>query len=153
MYLFYNSLMEKAIFAAGCFWGVEDNFRKLDGVFDAVSGYTGGSVETPTYEMICSGTTGHAEAVEVQFDPDKISYEKLLHAFFAMHDPTHVNRQGVDVGTQYRSGVFYLNERQAEEAREMISRLQSSGLIKDPIATEVTAASTFSSSKNSFASS
>ena len=130
-----------ATFAAGCFWGVEDAFRKLPGVLDAVSGYTGGHKAEPTYREVCSGTTGHAEAVEVSFDPERVSYEQLLDAFWEMHDPTQVNRQGPDVGEQYRSAIFTHGPEQAAAATASRDRVQPS--FRRPIATEITPATTF----------
>ncbi len=131
---------EKAIFAAGCFWGVEHLLKDLHGVLSATSGYTGGTVENPTYREVCAGTTGHAEAVEVVFDPDQISYEELAKAFFEIHDPTQRDRQGPDRGTQYRSGIFYLSEQQREVAERLIDVLKRRGL---KVVTEVTPAGPF----------
>jgi peptide-methionine (S)-S-oxide reductase len=135
--------MAKATFAAGCFWGVEDAFRKIPGVIEAVSGYTGGRTENPTYEQVCTDRTGHAEAVEVEYDPERVSYERLLDAFWSMHDPTTPNRQGPDVGSQYRSGIFYHTPEQAAEARASKEQQDASGRFRRPIVTEITAAAPF----------
>jgi peptide-methionine (S)-S-oxide reductase len=113
-----------ATFAAGCFWGVEDFFRSVPGVVDVVSGYTGGSVRRPTYEQVCSGSTGHAESVLVTYDPEKVSYEELLGEFWRHHDPTTPNRQGPDVGTQYRSAVFFHDADQERLAHQSLSKVQ-----------------------------
>ena len=129
---------ETATFGAGCFWGVEHLFRKVPGVIDAVSGYSGGIVENPTYRQVCSDTTGHAEVVEVTFDPEVVSFEQLLEVFWAMHDPTQVNRQGPDVGTQYRSAIFYADDRQKEIAQRYIDQINQSKVFGKPIATKVT---------------
>ncbi len=134
--------MEKALFAAGCFWGVEDAFRKTPGVIDAVSGYTGGHVENPTYEAVCTDTTGHAEAVEVTFDAQQVSYEALVRKFFTLHDPTQMNRQGPDVGSQYRSAIFTEGESQKEVAERVKAELAPNAYPKT-IATEIAPASTF----------
>jgi peptide-methionine (S)-S-oxide reductase len=132
---------EKAIFAAGCFWGVEAAFHEVDGVIEAISGYTGGSKDHPTYREVCGDRTGHAEAVEVEFDPAKVSYNRLLDIFWQIHDPTQVNRQGPDVGSQYRSGIFYLTPEQETDAKESRERAQDK--LSRPIATEITQATTF----------
>lgn len=132
-----------ATFAAGCFWGVEELFRHEKGVKDTVVGYAGGQIENPNYEMVCSGKTGHAEAVQVIYDPQEISYEGLLKIFWENHDPTTFNRQGPDIGSQYRSAIFYHNERQKEAAIKSKEELGKSGKYKDPIVTEITSASTF----------
>jgi methionine-S-sulfoxide reductase len=138
-----NFAVAEAIFAAGCFWGIEEAFRKVPGVTDAEVGYTGGTTEHPTYEFICSGTTGHAEAVRVEFDDTQVTYDQLLDIFFQIHDPRQVNRQGPDVGTQYRSAIFYKDEGQriaAAAAKSKLSEQLSGG---DAIATEITEASVF----------
>jgi peptide methionine sulfoxide reductase msrA/msrB len=137
--------VDRAIFASGCFWGVEYQLQKLEGVISTTVGYTGGSVPNPTYQQVCTGRTGHAEAVEVIFDPTKVSYETLARLFFETHDPTQVDGQGPDIGTQYRSGVFYLNEEQKEVAEKLIGILEKKGL---DVVTEVTPASTFYSGED-----
>lgn len=134
---------EKATFAAGCFWGVEAKFRAQIGVIDTQVGYIGGQTEDPNYKTVCSGKTGHAEAVEVTFDPRKISYEKLLDLFWDLHDPTQVNRQGPDIGTQYRSAIFYHTPEQKELATEAKEALERSGRFKKHIATEILPAGHF----------
>ncbi|MHB9035381.1 MAG: peptide-methionine (S)-S-oxide reductase MsrA [Armatimonadota bacterium] len=136
---------EKATFAAGCFWGVESAFRELigKGVVSTTVGYTGGHTENPTYEDVCSHTTGHAEAVEIQFDPSKISYKELLDVFWSIHDPTTPNRQGPDVGSNYRSAIFYHNPEQLKAAEESKAQLEKSGKFKRPIVTEITPAGVF----------
>ncbi len=131
---------ERAIFAGGCFWGVDYYFRHTDGVLSVTSGYTGGRAAKPTYEQVSTGTTGHAEAVEVMFDPARVTYETLARLFFEIHDPTEVNRQGPDVGTQYRSAVFFLNEEQKRTVERLIVLLRTKGY---KVVTEVTSASTF----------
>ncbi len=135
--------MEKATFAAGCFWGVEAAYRQIEGVSSTRVGYIGGSLESPTYKDVCSDTTGHAEAVEVEFDPARVSYEDLLEVFWSNHDPTTVNRQGPDVGSQYRSGIFFHTPEQETAARASLETLASAGRFPRPIVTEITPASTF----------
>ena len=135
--------MEKATFAAGCFWGVEESFRKIKGVKETTVGYMGGTFENPTYEDVCTGLTGHAEVVEIEYDPEQISYEELLNKFWEIHDPTQVNRQGVDVGSQYRSIIFYHNEKQKQIAEKSKSKLDDSGKYSKPIATEIKESKTF----------
>ena len=135
--------MEKAIFAAGCFWGVEEAFRRVPGVVDAAVGYTGGTTENPTYKEVCGHATGHAEAVEVVFEPAQVSYEQLLDVFWQIHDPTTVNRQGPDVGSQYRSAIFHVSAEQEAAARASKGQIQASGRVRRPIVTEITPASTF----------
>lgn len=135
--------LDKATFAAGCFWGVEELFRTLPGVKTTQVGYTGGDFPKPTYEDVCSGTTGHAEAVEVLFDTLEISYKNLLEVFFDNHDPTSLNRQGADVGEQYRSAVFYHTEKQKEAAERMKEEIGRSGKYKWPLVTEILPVRTF----------
>lgn len=135
-------MMAEAIFAAGCFWGVEDAFRQLSGVTEVEAGYTGGTTENPSYEEICSGTTGHAEAVRLTFDETQITYPELLEAFFGMHDPRQVNRQGPDIGTQYRSAVFTGGDGQKKLAHEAKGKIDAA-LAGEKVATEIVPASTF----------
>ncbi len=135
--------METATFGAGCFWGVEEAFRQLEGVADTAVGYSGGTVENPTYKDVCSGRTGHAEVVALQYDPAKVSYEKLLEVFWSVHDPTQLNRQGPDVGAQYRSAIFFHAPQQKAAATESRAALESSGRLSKPIVTEIVPASTF----------
>ena len=132
--------MATATFAAGCFWGVEQRFAALPGVTSTEVGYTGGTTANPTYEQVCSHTTGHAEAVRLEYDPDKIGYEELLAAFFGMHDPTQWNRQGPDVGDQYRSAIFFHTPEQEKSAQAAVEQLTESGVFKRPIVTQVVAA-------------
>ncbi len=134
---------EKASFASGCFWGVEATFRDLKGVVSTSVGYMGGSTEDPTYGDVCSGSTGHAETVQIIYDPTKISYEKLLETFWNKHDPTTKNRQGPDVGSQYRSIIFYHNEEQKKLAIESKKKLDESGKYNQPIVTEIIPAPKF----------
>jgi peptide-methionine (S)-S-oxide reductase len=134
-------MTEKAIFGAGCFWGVEAAFRKIEGVVEATSGYSGGRTEDPSYGDVCSGTTGHAEVVEVEYDPDKVSYEELLEVFWKEHDPTTKDRQGLDFGSQYRSAIFYTTPEQ--EAAAHASREKAQERYRKPIATEITPAAEF----------
>ena len=129
--------MGQASFAAGCFWCVEAVFAQLDGVCELRSGYMGGTSESPSYEDVCSGKTGHAEVVSFRYDPQKVSYEKLLEWFFKLHDPTTLNRQGGDVGTQYRSAIFYHEEEQRGAAENMIASLTKAGAFEDPIVTQI----------------
>jgi peptide-methionine (S)-S-oxide reductase len=133
----------KATFGAGCFWGVEVRFRELDGVLDARVGYMGGTVDNPTYEQVCTDRTGHAEVCEVSFDPDRITYEQLVRAFFELHDPTQVDRQGPDVGRQYRSVVFYHDDEQAATAARVRDELSKAERFQRPIATSIEPATTF----------
>jgi len=135
--------MSKATFAAGCFWGVEDAFRQIKGVTSTTVGYTGGAKANPSYKDVCTGDTGHAEAVEVEFDPAQVSYRELLAAFFQAHDPTQLNRQGPDFGSQYRSAIFYHDPEQDMEARAAKAALEKAGIFKRPIVTQIVPAREF----------
>jgi peptide-methionine (S)-S-oxide reductase len=135
--------LEKATFGAGCFWGVEVAFRQVPGVTDATAGYLGGTFPNPTYEDVCTGRTGHAEVVQVTYDPARVSYDDLLDVFWTSHDPTTLNRQGPDRGTQYRSAIFYHNDEQKARAITSKEQLGVSGKFPRPIVTEITPASTF----------
>jgi peptide-methionine (S)-S-oxide reductase len=134
-------MTEKATFGAGCFWGVEIEFRNVPGVVDTAVGYEGGTLRNPTYEDVCSHTTGHAEVVQVEFDPDEVSYDELLDVFWSVHDPTQVNRQGPDIGSNYRSVIFFHSPEQEEMAIESKARAQAR--FDRPIATEISPASDF----------
>ena len=138
--------MSQAIFAAGCFWGVEAAFREVPGVTATTVGYTGGTVENPSYRVVCTGHTGHAEAVQVEFDPAKVSYEQLLDVFWASHDPTTLNRQGWDIGSQYRSAIFFNDA--AQQAAATASLQARQGQRRKPIVTEITPASAFYPAEN-----
>ncbi len=135
--------MDKATFGAGCFWGVEAAFRQVKGVSSTTVGYAGGTLKNPTYKDVCTDKTGHAEVVQVEYDPSQASYEDLLNVFWRVHDPTQVNRQGPDVGTQYRSVIFFHTPQQEAAARASKERLQKSGAFKKPIATEILPAPEF----------
>ena len=132
---------EKATFGAGCFWQVEETFRAIDGVVDTVVGYEGGHVDNPTYEQVCSGTTGHVEVTQVEFDPTRVSYEDLVSKYFEIHDPTQLDRQGPDVGYQYRSVIFTESDQQAEVANRVLDRVKDR--YRDPVVTEITPAKPF----------
>lgn len=132
-----NDSFELATFGAGCFWCVEAIFQRVEGVQKVVSGYSGGHVKNPTYREVCQGTTGHAEVCQLSYDPKVVSYKELLEVFWQTHDPTTLNRQGADAGTQYRSAVFYHNEKQKQLAEEYKKRLDTSGSFNDPIVTEI----------------
>lgn len=135
--------MATATFGAGCFWGVEEAFRRLPGVTETAVGYAGGHVDHPTYKQVCTDTTGHAEVVQVQYNPDQITYEQLLEVFWTSHDPTQVNRQGPDFGTQYRTVIFYHTPDQKEAAEASKRSLEASGVFRRPIATQIVPAETF----------
>jgi len=135
--------MAKATFAAGCFWGVEDAFRQVKGVLSTTVGYTGGTTKNPSYKEVCTGRTGHAEAVEVDYDPAQVSYLELLRTFWTAHDPTTLNRQGPDVGTQYRSAIFYHDAEQEAAARDSKAVLEKEGVFKRPIVTQIQPAGDF----------
>lgn len=141
--LFAKSSLSHAILAGGCFWGVEELIRKLPGVKDVTAGYTGGFLQNPTYEDVKKGTTGHAESVDIEFDPSIISYEDILKFFFKLHDPTTKNRQGNDIGTQYRSAIFYLDEAQKKVAERVMQEVDKSGKWKKPLTTELVKATKF----------
>jgi peptide-methionine (S)-S-oxide reductase len=136
-------MSEIATFGAGCFWGVEAKFRAVPGVLDAVSGYSGGHMVNPSYKDVCTDETGHAEVVQVTFDPAKVSYETLLDTFWQLHDPTQVNRQGPDYGSQYRSAIFFHSPEQEAVAKKSKAALDAGGKFRRPIATEITAAGPF----------
>ena len=138
-----ESNFQKATFAGGCFWCTEAVFQRVEGVENVTSGFIGGTIKNPAYREVVTGRTGHAEAIEILFDPEKVSYEELLYIFFTTHDPTTLNRQGNDVGTQYRSAVFYHNEEQKNQAREVIDVLENEQIYSDSIVTEVTEAGPF----------
>lgn len=135
--------MAKATFAAGCFWGVEETFRNIPGVISTKVGYTGGTSKNPSYKEVCTGRTGHAEAIDIDFDPDKVSYLQLLSVFFQNHNPTTLNRQGPDFGTQYRSAIFYHGPEQETEAKDAIAELEKERVFPKPIVTQVVPAAEF----------
>ena len=135
--------MAKATFGAGCFWGVEAAFRQVTGVTSAAVGYLGGTLKNPTYHDVCTGKTGHAEVVQLEYDPSQVSYDELLNVFWSLHDPTTLNRQGPDVGTQYRSAIFFHHAEQEAVAKASKEKLQNSGRYKRDIVTEMTPASEF----------
>ena len=136
-------MTELATFGAGCFWGVEVTFRNTPGVRDALVGYLGGTLANPTYKDVCTGRTGHTEVVQVEYDPAEVSYDKLLNVFWENHNPTTLNRQGPDVGTQYRSAIFYHTPEQKRAAEESKAQLEASGRFRRPVVTEITEATTF----------
>ncbi len=136
-------MSEIATFGAGCFWGVEAKFRRVPGVIDVLSGYSGGHTQHPSYREVCTDATGHAEVVQVTFDPAKVSYEQLLDVFWSIHDPTQVNRQGPDFGKQYRTAIFFHSPEQEAAAKKSKQALDASGKFRHPIATEITAAGPF----------
>ena len=136
-------MMERAMFGAGCFWGVETGFRQVEGVVDAAVGYSGGKTDNPTYEQVCTGLTEHTEVVYVEYDPEVVSFERLVDVFWNGHDPTQVNRQGPDVGTQYRSAIFYYTDEQRDIAEASKKAVDASGSLRAPIATEILPAREF----------
>lgn len=136
-------MLETATFAGGCFWCTEAIFKRLKGVEEVISGYSGGRINNPTYEEVSSGDSGHAEAIQVKFDPSIISYEQLVEIFFKLHDPTTLNQQGADIGEQYRSAIFYHSEKQKEIAEEVMEKFEKEKIYSDPIVTEITEFSEF----------
>jgi len=138
-----HSKIKTAFFSAGCFWGVEDAFQKIPGVIDAVSGYSGGHTKHPTYDEVCDGHTGHAETVKIIYDPEKVSYETLLELFWKIHDPTQVNRQGQDIGSQYRSVIFYSSPEDKDASEKSKQGIEASGKYDAPVATEIVPAEVF----------
>lgn len=138
-----NDELEEAILAGGCFWCTEAVFKRVKGVEKVISGFTGGTIKNPPYREVVTGRTGHAEAIKIKYDPKETSFEELLYIFFATHDPTTLNRQQNDVGTQYRSGIFYTSTKQEESARAVIAELEKEKVYEDPIVTEVAAAGPF----------
>ena len=136
-------MQEIATFGAGCFWGIEAAFRRVPGVLDAVAGYSGGHTQNPSYQEVCTDTTGHAEVVQVTFDPEKVSYDQLLNVFWTIHDPTQVNRQGPDYGAQYRTAIFFHSPEQEATAKKSKQELEASGKLRRPVATEITPAGPF----------
>lgn len=144
----FSGKTDTATFANGCFWCTEAIFEELDGVISAVSGYTGGATKNPTYKEVCSGSTGHAECIQITYDPQRISFDELLEVFWKTHDPTTLNRQGNDVGTQYRSGIFYHNEEQRQKAEACKTALDRSGAWNDPIVTEISPFTVFYSAED-----
>lgn len=141
-------MSEKATFGAGCFWGVEAAFRRIPGVVGTAVGYAGGHIENPTYQQVCTDRTGHAEVVQVEFDPNQVSYDEMLNVFWENHDPTQLNRQGPDMGSQYRSAIFYHSDEQKAAAQQSIQELENSGRFRRPIVTQVEAAPVFYSAED-----
>lgn len=138
-----STTLNQATFGGGCFWCTETIFQKIDGVNQVLPGYMGGTKENPTYEEVCTGNTGHAEVIHIEYNPAKVNFEELLGVFFKTHDPTSLNRQGNDIGTQYRSAVFYHNDAQKDITEDFINQLEKEQIYTQPIVTEVTAADTF----------
>jgi peptide-methionine (S)-S-oxide reductase len=136
-------MQEIATFGAGCFWGIEAAFRRVPGVLDAAVGYSGGQTQNPSYQEVCTDTTGHAEVVQVTFDPEKVSYDQLLNVFWTIHDPTQVNRQGPDYGAQYRTAIFFHSPEQEAAAKKSKQAFEASGKLRRPVATEITPAGPF----------
>ncbi len=152
-YLYFNIIMKKnnmkiAVFAGGCFWCTEAVFQRLEGVVKVTSGYTGGNIKNPAYREITTGRTGHAEAIKIEYDTDIIKYQELLEIFFATHDPTTLNRQGADRGTQYRSAIFYVDDEQKELSESMINDLNAENIFDSPIVTEITKFNVFYSAED-----